>query len=88
MTAVVAENTWQLRAACRGPQARTFFPPPAGERRHERAEREQRAKAICAQCAVREACLEYALAIRERHGVWGGLSEAERRLMIKTADAN
>ena len=86
MTGVVAENTWQLRAACRRPQSRTFFPPPEGERRHERAEREERAKAICSQCRVRDECLDYALSIRERHGVWGGLSEAERRQMIKAAE--
>lgn len=86
MTAVVAETTWQYRAACRGPQSRTFFPPAQGERRHERAEREARAKAICNQCAVVSDCLEYAVSIRERHGVWGGLSEAERRQLIKAAD--
>ncbi len=86
MAAVVAEMTWQHRAACRGPQSRTFFPPPQGERRHERAEREERAKAICGQCSVQSDCLEYALSIRERHGVWGGLSEAERRQLIKAAD--
>ncbi|MEM7091996.1 MAG: WhiB family transcriptional regulator [Actinomycetota bacterium] len=80
--------TWQSRAACRGPQARAFFPPTSGERRHERADREQRAKAICAQCSVRATCLDYALSIRERHGVWGGLSESERRVMLKTAESN
>lgn len=84
----MAEMTWQAKAACRGPQARAFFPPAAGERRHERAERETRAKAICGQCSVRGACLEYALSIRERHGVWGGLSESERRAMLKTAESN
>lgn len=41
------------------------------------------AKAICAQCPVREACLEYALATRERDGVWGGATERERRRMIR-----
>jgi len=86
VTAVVAEADWQHRAACRGPQSRTFFPPPQGERRHERAEREARAKAICGQCSVSSACLEYAVSIRERHGVWGGLSEAERRQLIKASD--
>jgi len=80
--------TWQVRAACRGPQARTFFPPPQGERRHERAAREARAKAICEQCSVKSDCLTYAVSIRERHGVWGGLSEAERREVIKAKNAN
>jgi len=83
----MVDTTWQDRAACRGPQARTFFPPASGERRHERAAREELAKAICGTCSVRSACLNYAVEIRERHGVWGGVSESERRQMFKTADA-
>lgn len=47
--------------------------------------REKRAKEICTDCGVREACLEYALSIREQHGIWGGLTENERREMILTA---
>lgn len=44
--------------------------------------REQRAKEICTDCSVREACLTYALSIREQHGIWGGHTENERREMI------
>jgi len=51
-------------------------------RKDEKAEREQRAKAICASCSVRKDCLEYALRIREPHGIWGGLNELERRGML------
>ena len=72
---------WQIRAACRGPQAVVFFPPSLGERRDEKSFREARAKAICAECPVVEECLAYALAIREQHGIWGGLSEIERRAL-------
>jgi len=75
------QSDWQLRAACRGPQAVVFFPPTQPERRDEKHFREERAKSICGDCAVRDDCLEYALSIREQHGIWGGLSEAERRLM-------
>ncbi len=70
---------WQLKAACRGPQSAVFFPPPRPERREEKRMREENAKAICGTCAVRDACLDYALGIREQHGIWGGLSENERR---------
>ena len=70
---------WQLRAACRGPQAIVFFPPTTPERRDEKRFREASAKAICEGCAVRGECLDYAVAIREQHGIWGGLSETERR---------
>jgi len=52
------------------------------ERKDEKLARESRAKAICATCPVREPCLEYAIRIREPHGIWGGLSESERRPLI------
>jgi len=38
-----------------------------------------RAKAVCASCLVRQPCLEFALATHQVHGVWGGLTEEERR---------
>ncbi len=44
--------------------------------------REAEAKAICAGCAVRRECLDYAIAIREAHGIWGGLNECERRALL------
>ena len=80
MTMTTTE-TWQIKAMCRGPQAAVFFPPASFERKEEKDEREARAKAICATCPVRKPCLEYALRIREPHGIWGGLTESERRLM-------
>jgi WhiB family redox-sensing transcriptional regulator len=64
-----------------------FFPPPQFERKVERLERERRAKAICVDCSVRRECLEYALAIREPHGIWGGLNEGERRDLLETSVA-
>jgi WhiB family transcriptional regulator, redox-sensing transcriptional regulator len=72
-----------MRAACRGPQAVAFFPPAQFERKDERVARETRAKAICAQCPVRRPCLEYAIRIREPHGIWGGLNELERRAIME-----
>lgn len=72
-------KTWQDRAECRGPQARVFFPPPQFERKNEKLDRERRAKAICETCAVRNECLSHALAVREQHGIWGGLNALERR---------
>ena len=75
----LVHETWQLKAACRGPESALFFPPTTPERRDDREAREAQAKAICAECPVREDCLEYALRVREPHGIWGGLTEAERR---------
>lgn len=76
------DDLWQDRAACKGPQAAAFFPPEHPERKDEREIRETRAKAICASCAVRPPCLEFALATRDPHGIWGGLNEVERKELI------
>ena len=45
--------------------------------------REARAKSICAECRVRPDCLDYAITIREPHGIWGGLNEVERKLVLE-----
>ena len=76
------DETWHERAACRGPNHVIFFPPPRLERRSEKRAREARAKEICTTCAVQSSCLDYALSIREQHGVWGGLTENERREIL------
>ena len=78
-SSTITGSSWQLRAACRGPHAEVFFPPEGAEHRHERLEREFEAKAICATCVVRRPCLDYALAIDEPIGIWGGLNERERK---------
>lgn len=83
MSAQPSFDSWQHRGACRGPHATVFFPPPQFERKQERADREARAKDICSTCPVSGECLSYALEIREPHGVWGGLNEAERRLVLE-----
>jgi WhiB family transcriptional regulator, redox-sensing transcriptional regulator len=72
-------EAWQARAACRGPQAAVFFPPTHAERKEDKLARETRAKEICGTCSVQRACLEYAIRIREPHGIWGGLNEIERK---------
>lgn len=69
---------WEAHAACGDDVAALFF-APEGERRPERELRETAAKAICAECRVRRPCLECALGADIRDGVWGGLSEDERR---------
>ena len=84
MSTQTLEQTWQIKAACRGPQSTVFFPPPQFERKDEKAAREDQAKQICRSCAVQGPCLDYAVAIREPHGIWGGLNEAERKVIIKS----
>ncbi len=87
MSAQPSPDAWQHRGACRGPHATVFFPPAHFERKVERAAREQRAKEICASCPVIDECLEYALTISEPHGIWGGLNENERRLLLERRSA-
>jgi WhiB family redox-sensing transcriptional regulator len=77
-----SEEIWQIKAACRGPQADVFFPPGYIERKDERLDRERAAKTICRSCPVQRACLDYAMAIREPHGIWGGMNELERKQLL------
>jgi WhiB family redox-sensing transcriptional regulator len=64
-------DRWQTHAACRGMDARLFYP--------QRGESAVEAKAVCAICPVREDCLTDAIAHLERHGIWGGKTERDRR---------
>jgi WhiB family redox-sensing transcriptional regulator len=59
-----------------------FFPPPQFECKEDKLQRERRAKEICQSCGVRKDCLEYAVRIREPHGIWGGLNEVERKQLL------
>jgi len=82
----IVHETWHLKAACRGPESTLFFPPSVPERREDRDAREAKAKQICGECAVNRECLEFALRVREPHGIWGGLTEAERRRLLPEGD--
>ncbi len=74
---------WQMEGSCRGASSAIFFHPDR-ERGPARLRREARAKAICEQCPVLDACRDHALAVHEPYGVWGGLSESERETIIRT----
>ena len=76
--AVASEWDWQLRGSCQGLNSGVFFHPD-GERGAARARRADRAKAICQRCPVLEQCRRHALAVREPYGIWGGMTEEERR---------
>ncbi|MFN8016199.1 MAG: WhiB family transcriptional regulator [Acidimicrobiia bacterium] len=64
-------SRWQTRANCLGVDPDLFFP--------ERGASTREAKSVCAGCEVKGECLEYALTNGEKFGIWGGLSERERR---------
>jgi WhiB family redox-sensing transcriptional regulator len=71
------EQDWQERALCAQTDPEAFFPEKGGSTRE--------AKRICSGCDVRAECLEFALAHDERFGIWGGLSERERRRLKRRA---
>jgi WhiB family redox-sensing transcriptional regulator len=71
------ELAWQERALCAQTDPEAFFPEKGGSTRE--------AKRVCMSCDVRAECLTYALANDERFGIWGGLSERERRRVKKRA---
>ena len=83
--AVTMTSDWQVEGMCRGNHAHLFFPPTVFERKDERERREARAKAICQVCGVLEACQAYALGLREAYGIWGGLTEQDRKRNIAAA---
>jgi WhiB family redox-sensing transcriptional regulator len=67
---------WRQHGRCRGVDPAVFYPVSDEDEALE-------AKQICAACPVRVACLEYSLAAREKHGVWGGATERERRRLLR-----
>ena len=67
--------SWQERSLCAQTDPEAFFPEKGGSTRE--------AKKVCQTCDVRQDCLEYALMNDERFGIWGGLSERERRKLKK-----
>jgi WhiB family transcriptional regulator, redox-sensing transcriptional regulator len=74
-----AQEGWRAQAACRDADVNVFFPPTDEEAGP--------AKAICAACPVRVECLEFALATRQEDGVWGGMTEIERRRLRRLRQA-
>lgn len=70
-------GSWQARALCAQTDPEAFFPEKGGSTRE--------AKSVCKMCEVTQECLEYALAHDERYGIWGGLSERERRRLKRRA---
>jgi len=73
LEAHVKNPTWRVSAACRGIDASLFHP--------ERGEDAMTPKTFCETCSVSEPCLAFALVNYEKHGIWGGTSEKERRVL-------
>lgn len=71
------DQGWQDRALCAQTDPEAFFPERGGSTRE--------AKRVCRACEVKAECLDYALGNGERFGIWGGMSERERRRLERTA---
>ena len=69
------QQKWWDLGACKGLDSAMFYPDDEASA--------VSAKAVCADCAVRSTCLEHALDIREKAGVWGGATERDRRRIIR-----
>jgi WhiB family transcriptional regulator, redox-sensing transcriptional regulator len=70
-------QSWRQQAACQGLDPNIFYPASDDEADADPA------KAVCAECPIRLACLEHALTSREKDGIWGGATERERRRIIR-----
>jgi WhiB family redox-sensing transcriptional regulator len=73
---IVASPKWMADAECKQSDPELFYPDTGHSSRDGRA--------VCARCPVRAECLAYAIEHHERYGVWGGMSERQRRHMRET----
>ena len=79
MTVLLSDEWWGL-AACRDAEPEVFFPISATAASGDTV---ARAKAVCGSCPVQSPCLSYALRHRQEQGIWGGMTEDERRLLSR-----
>ncbi|MGB3676807.1 MAG: WhiB family transcriptional regulator [Candidatus Nanopelagicales bacterium] len=77
LAAIVAveDGAWKDSALCAQTDPEAFFPEKGGSSAN--------AKRVCMGCGVRDQCLEWALTTQQRYGIWGGLSERERRRLLR-----
>jgi WhiB family transcriptional regulator, redox-sensing transcriptional regulator len=76
MTVTWSAANWRFAGACRSADPDLFFPVPGTRLADKQI---ARAKAVCAGCAVRQECLEFALAHSQIYGIWGGTTVEDRR---------
>lgn len=74
---------WQDRAACDLDTHHLFF-REYKERKSINSAKDSSAKSLCASCPVRRKCLDHSIVFRESYGLWGGVTEEDRRKVLKT----
>lgn len=82
MTRTIFCDGWEL-AACQSADPDLFFPISDKGRAEDDV---ARARAVCQQCTIRAMCLDYAVATRQAHGIWGGLTEIERQPLFASGE--
>ena len=78
---------WHVKSLCRTTDNSEFFVDD-GEVGMEKRRKEELAKRVCRECPVRKECLAHAISVPENYGVWGGLTENERRKLIRQLGKN
>lgn len=73
---LIITEQWRDFAACKSVDPDLFFPVSSAGKSLDQV---RIAKAVCARCLVRRDCLAFALRTRQVHGIWGGMTEEERR---------
>jgi len=73
---IAATGNWWLLAECRSADPDLFFPISSAGPSVAQADA---AKVVCARCVIKSDCLSFALRTGQAHGIWGGLTEEERR---------
>ena len=81
VTGLARGEDWRSAAACQDTDPDLFFPVSGSGKSLEQVER---AKAICAVCPVRRPCQAFAVRTGQAHGIWGGLTEEERRARVQS----
>jgi WhiB family transcriptional regulator, redox-sensing transcriptional regulator len=76
---LLEDQEWREHASCLHFSAVLFFGFDDSESPAEKRLREDQAKTVCLECPVRQECLDYAISARESHGIWGGMTDVERR---------
>jgi len=76
---IVNSELWMEKAACKDDEFADLFFHPEGERGVEKELRDRKAKKVCKSCSVISNCLDFVVKHKEPYGVWGGLSEDDRR---------
>ncbi|MGB5951095.1 MAG: WhiB family transcriptional regulator [Ornithinimicrobium sp.] len=79
---ITDQYSWQESGLCRRLDPEMFF--LESERGPNRATKEAAAKQICARCPVVAACREHGLQAQESYGIWGGLTQSERQVHLRT----